>query len=50
MNLAVAVEHTQGWLHTTVGELCDRHGGEAQTGPFGSQLHRSRLSSRGEPR
>ena len=39
MNPAIAVEHTKGWVHTTVGELCDRHGGEAQTGPFGSQLH-----------
>jgi type I restriction enzyme S subunit len=39
MNPAVAVEHTKGWVYITVGELCDLHGGEAQTGPFGSQLH-----------
>ena len=39
MNPAVAVEHPKGWVHTTVGELSDRYGGEAQTGPFGSQLH-----------
>jgi type I restriction enzyme, S subunit len=39
MNPTVAVEHMKGWVHTTVGELCDRYGGEAQTGPFGSQLH-----------
>jgi len=39
MNPAIAIEHTKGWVYTTVGELYDRHGGEAQTGPFGSQLH-----------
>lgn len=28
-----------GWLNTTLGELCDRGQAIIQTGPFGSQLH-----------
>src|SRR3990167_8165431 len=27
------------WEFTTLGEVCERGGGEIQTGPFGSQLH-----------
>lgn len=27
------------WDATTIGDLCDRAGGDIQTGPFGSQLH-----------
>jgi type I restriction enzyme S subunit len=34
---------------TTVGEVCDRFGGEVQTGPFGSQLHASDYSENGTP-
>lgn len=34
---------------TTVGALCDRFGGEVQTGPFGSQLHASDYSTEGTP-
>lgn len=29
------------WKNATLGEIVDRSGGEIQTGPFGSQLHRS---------
>ncbi|TWT73863.1 restriction endonuclease subunit S [Allorhodopirellula solitaria] len=29
------------WEATTLGEICDRGGGNIQTGPFGSQLHAS---------
>ncbi|NBW76483.1 MAG: restriction endonuclease subunit S [Sphingomonadaceae bacterium] len=32
------------WLPTTLGELCDRGGGEIRTGPFGSQLHEADYS------
>ncbi len=28
-----------GWEYTTLGEACQRGGGDIQTGPFGSQLH-----------
>ncbi|MCI0485588.1 MAG: restriction endonuclease subunit S, partial [Blastocatellia bacterium] len=28
-----------GWEQTTLGEVCNRGGGNIQTGPFGSQLH-----------
>ena len=29
------------WEFTTLGEICQRGGGNIQTGPFGSQLHAS---------
>ena len=29
------------WEYTTLGAVCDRGGGDIQTGPFGSQLHAS---------
>jgi type I restriction enzyme, S subunit len=47
---AVSLEHqlNSQWT-TTVGELCDRYGGEIQTGPFGSQLHASDYSEDGTP-
>ncbi len=34
---------------TTIGEVCDRYGGNVQTGPFGSQLHASDYSEDGTP-
>ncbi|MDY3560229.1 restriction endonuclease subunit S [Gemmata sp. JC673] len=34
---------------TTVGAICDKFGGEIQTGPFGSQLHASDYSEDGTP-
>jgi type I restriction enzyme, S subunit len=34
---------------TTIGQLCDKFGGEVQTGPFGSQLHASDYSQDGTP-
>ncbi len=34
---------------TTIGEICDRFGGEVQTGPFGSQLHAADYSEVGTP-
>lgn len=34
---------------TTIGDVCDRFGGEVQTGPFGSQLHASDYSDGGIP-
>ncbi len=42
----MAVEQVVGpipseWEYTTLGEACERGGGNIQTGPFGSQLHAS---------
>ncbi|MCA1717600.1 MAG: restriction endonuclease subunit S [Actinobacteria bacterium] len=37
------------WKQTTLGEACDRGGGNIQTGPFGSQLHASDYVSDGIP-
>lgn len=34
---------------TTIGALCDKFGGDVQTGPFGSQLHASDYSEDGIP-
>lgn len=34
---------------TTIGDVCDRFGGDVQTGPFGSQLHASDYSDVGTP-
>lgn len=37
------------WSKKTIGELCADGGGKVQTGPFGSQLHRSDYSDDGTP-
>jgi type I restriction enzyme S subunit len=37
------------WEFTTLGEICQRGGGNIQTGPFGSQLHASDYVSVGVP-
>jgi type I restriction enzyme S subunit len=38
-----------GWELTTLGGVCERGGGDIQTGPFGSQLHASDYVSAGIP-
>ena len=38
-----------GWLKTTLGELCDRGQAMIQTGPFGSQLHSHDYQPQGVP-
>jgi type I restriction enzyme S subunit len=38
-----------GWLKTTLGELCDRGQAMIQTGPFGSQLHSYDYQTAGVP-
>lgn len=38
-----------GWLSTTLGEFAAEHGGDIQTGPFGSQLHASDYVDEGVP-
>ncbi|MDP2170130.1 MAG: restriction endonuclease subunit S [Rhodocyclaceae bacterium] len=38
-----------GWILTTLGEACDKGGGNIQTGPFGTQLHASDYVSEGIP-
>ncbi len=37
------------WSEATLGALCDGNGGRIQTGPFGSQLHRSDYIESGVP-
>lgn len=37
------------WEFTTLGKICERGGGNIQTGPFGSQLHASDYVSEGVP-
>ncbi|MCR9115790.1 MAG: restriction endonuclease subunit S, partial [bacterium] len=37
------------WEFTTLGDVCDRGGGNIQTGPFGSQLHASDYVEEGIP-
>lgn len=37
------------WSKTTLGNVCDEVGGVIQTGPFGSQLHRSDYTEEGTP-
>jgi len=37
------------WQDTTIGSICDEHGGDVQTGPFGSQLHASDYAEHGIP-
>lgn len=44
--IGIAPEH---WRPTTLGELCARNDGTIQTGPFGSQLHKSDYVSEGVP-
>jgi type I restriction enzyme S subunit len=39
----------QHWELTTLGDICERGGGNIQTGPFGSQLHASDYVSVGVP-
>lgn len=38
-----------GWASLSLGEACDRFGGDVQTGPFGSQLHASDYVASGVP-
>jgi type I restriction modification DNA specificity protein len=38
-----------GWEYTTLGAVCERGGGDIQTGPFGSQLHASDYAFVGIP-
>ena len=38
-----------GWEATTLGEACERGGGNIQTGPFGTQLHASDYVAEGIP-
>lgn len=45
----VVGEIPDGWEYTTLGEACERGGGDIQTGPFGSQLHASDYSVVGIP-
>lgn len=42
-------EQRMAFTDTSVGAVCDRFGGEVQTGPFGSQLHASDYSENGVP-
>ncbi len=37
------------WEFTTLGEVCQKGGGNIQTGPFGSQLHASSYVPSGIP-
>lgn len=37
------------WETMTLGELCKKHNGQIQTGPFGSQLHQSDYKEVGTP-
>ena len=37
------------WRVLSLGELCDEHDGSVQTGPFGSQLHKSDYVEQGIP-
>jgi type I restriction enzyme S subunit len=39
----------KGWRSSTLGVICDTHGGHIQTGPFGSQLHASDYVVTGVP-
>lgn len=38
-----------GWSITTLGEICEKGGGNIQTGPFGTQLHASDYVDEGIP-
>ncbi|MGG7056563.1 hypothetical protein, partial [Nitrosomonas sp. ANs5] len=40
---------TKSWTKSTLGELCKDYGGKIQTGPFGSQLHKSDYVDGGIP-
>lgn len=46
---AVGGSLPKNWKICTIGEICDKHGGEVQTGPFGSQLHASDYVEDGVP-
>ena len=37
------------WTNLTLADICDKAKGRIQTGPFGSQLHRSDYSATGTP-
>ena len=52
MNLdrSAARERTAESWATTIGDVCDRFGGDVQTGPFGSQLHAYLLDMRVQAR
>nr|WP_253732824.1 restriction endonuclease subunit S [Thioclava sp. JE_KL1] len=39
----------EGWEMETLGDFVERSGGSIQTGPFGSQLHKSDYAQRGVP-
>ena len=39
----------EGWITSTIGDICDAGRGQVQTGPFGSQLHQSDYQELGVP-
>lgn len=49
MSDPVLDEFPRSWERTNLGEICDRTGGNIQTGPFGSQLHASDYVAIGIP-
>lgn len=49
MNTLSDLSGRQRYKVTTIGAICDKYGGDVQTGPFGSQLHASDYSEEGTP-